>query len=293
MFRSLLIATDLAPGSERLTGRAALLPLAQDARLTLLHVVPRSLPARARERAKRDAEKAIRAEAKSLARALPGQVQLKSLVKLGVAADEIAKRAAAVKAELIVMGRGSSRALRDLFIGSTAERVIRQARFPVLVVRLPPRSRYQRPALALDVDPAAHELLQLLLRVVSEPRPRVTVIHAFDVPYQGLVYSSLSQEEVEEYREHHQRRVARDLARLLDGALAEAQVSPLAAPSWKTHIRNGPARSVIEKAVKKANTDLLVLGTHGYSGVAHALLGSVAGDVLREVRCDVLVVPPR
>lgn len=48
---------------------------------------------------------------------------------------------------------------------------------------------------------------------------------------------------------------------------------------------------MIEKVVKKADTDLLVLGTHGYSRVAHVLLGTVAGDVLREVACDVLVVP--
>ena len=57
------------------------------------------------------------------------------------------------------------------------------------------------------------------------------------------------------------------------------------------HVQCGSARLVIEKVVKKADTDLLVLGTHGYSGVAHVLLGTVAGDVLREVACDVLVVP--
>jgi nucleotide-binding universal stress UspA family protein len=37
---------------------------------------------------------------------------------------------------------------------------------------------------------------------------------------------------------------------------------------------------------------LLVLGTRGYTGVAHILFGTVAGDVLRAVACDVLVVPP-
>jgi nucleotide-binding universal stress UspA family protein len=63
------------------------------------------------------------------------------------------------------------------------------------------------------------------------------------------------------------------------------------APSWKTHVQCGSARLVIEKVVEKADTDLLVLGTHGYSGVAHVLLGTVAGDELREVACDVLVVP--
>jgi len=45
--------------------------------------------------------------------------------------------------------------------------------------------------------------------------------------------------------------------------------------------------------VRKLDTDLLLLGTHGYSGIARAFLGTTAGDILRDVRCDVLVVPPR
>jgi nucleotide-binding universal stress UspA family protein len=56
---------------------------------------------------------------------------------------------------------------------------------------------------------------------------------------------------------------------------------------------HGSPRLVIEKAVKKADTDLLVLGTHGYASVAYLFFGTVAGDVLREVSCDVLIVPPR
>jgi nucleotide-binding universal stress UspA family protein len=81
------------------------------------------------------------------------------------------------------------------------------------------------------------------------------------------------------------------IAKLPADALARAGVAPADAPSWKKHVQCGSARLVIEKVVKKADSDLLVLGTHGYSGVAHALLGTVAGDVLREVACDVLVVP--
>ena len=63
-------------------------------------------------------------------------------------------------------------------------------------------------------------------------------------------------------------------------------------PNFETYVRYGDPRSVIKAAVKKLDTDLLVLGTHAYSGVAHVFLGTVAGDVLRDVRCDVLVVPP-
>jgi nucleotide-binding universal stress UspA family protein len=64
-------------------------------------------------------------------------------------------------------------------------------------------------------------------------------------------------------------------------------------PDFQTVVRYGDARSVIKQEVKKVDADLLLLGTHGHSGVANMFLGTVAGDVLREVRCDVLVVPPR
>ncbi len=42
----------------------------------------------------------------------------------------------------------------------------------------------------------------------------------------------------------------------------------------------------------KADTDLLVLGTRGRSGAAYVFLGSIAGDLLRAAKCDVLIVPP-
>jgi nucleotide-binding universal stress UspA family protein len=83
----------------------------------------------------------------------------------------------------------------------------------------------------------------------------------------------------------------RELAKLLAAALAKANVRPEDGPSWKTHVQYGSPRMVVEKAMKKAETDLLVLGTHGYSGAAYVFLGTVAGDLLRAAKCDVLVVP--
>jgi nucleotide-binding universal stress UspA family protein len=293
ILRSVLISIDLAPGSERVAGRAALLPLAGDARLTLLHVVPKRLPREARRRAEDDARKALELEAKRLSRMLPRSAVVQQAVKAGAPAAEIARHAGAVKAELVVMGRGGGRPVRDAFLGSTAERVIRQGQLPVLVVRRPPRTPYRQPAIALALDEAAHDVLALLLRVIPPPRPQVALIHAYDAPLEGAIYPSLSAEEAEVHRRYYRGKARQELALLLATLLAEAKIPPRAAPSWRTHVRHGPPRSVIERTVKTTGADLLVLGTHGYSGVAHAFLGTVAGDVLREVRCDVLVVPPR
>lgn len=291
LIQSLLVPLDLSPISDRVLGRVSLLPLADGARVTLLHCVPGNLPAIARDRAERDAQRALVDEARHLAEALPRRVNIKPMVQVGGAAAAIADCATSMKAELIVMGRGGSRALRDTFLGSTAERVIRRGRLPVLAVRLAPRARYGRPAVALDLGQESIEVLALMLRLVRPPRPRSTLIHAFDTPYRGIVYPSLSEEDAEGLRSALRQEATQQIAKLLATALARAGVQPEDAPLWKMDVQCGSPRLVIERAVRKAGADLLVLGTHGYSGLAHVFLGTVAGDVLREVSCDAMIVP--
>lgn len=290
-FRSLLVPIDLTPTSDRILGRVSLLPLADDARVTLLHVVPDTLSRPEQQDAERDAVQRVAEEARHLRKSLPRKVTVDGLVKLGGAAKQIGASAAKVKAELIVMGRGGGRPLRDGFLGSTAERVIRHSRLPVLVVRLPPRAYYDQPALALDLDQAAHHVIRLMLRVVPPPRPRVVVIHAHSVPYQGM-YRSLTQYAADPIATEFQAKASGQLATLLSKELARANVGPEEAPRWKTIVRLGPPRSVVQNAVKRAGTYLLVLGTRSRTLAANLFLGTVAGDILREVKCDVLVVPP-
>jgi nucleotide-binding universal stress UspA family protein len=272
-------------------GRVALLPLTGDVRLTLLHVVPKSLPILAQRLAERDARKALAAEVSHLAKSLPRNATIEATVKIGVASKEIAACARSVKAELIVMGRGSRRAFRDVFLGSTAERVIRRGPIPVLVVRLRPRAAYGRPALALDFDQAAHAALDLVFRMLPAPRPQVAIVHAFDAPYPRLAYPSLSKDAAKELKRELQSEASHKLAKLVGPSLRRARGESTSIPI-RTHIRYGSARTAIEKAVKQQANDLLVLGTRGYPRIAYMFLGTVAGDVLREVQCDVLVVPP-
>ena len=290
-FRSVLLALDLTAISDRVLRRATRLPLARDAHLTIFHVVPGSLPVASRDRAVRDARKMLAEEAAVLRKSLPKTVTIETIVKVGDGTREIAKATRAAQAELIVMGRGGGRGLRDLFIGSTAERVIRLMRVPVLVVRTPARSTYKKPALAVEFDEAAPHTLSVLRRLLSPAAVGVTVIHAIDTPYHGLVYPSLSRDEAEQFDSELELRAASKMAKLFVREIGRPL--QLDAIRWKPHVRSGSARMVIEKAVKRTGADLLVLGTAGRAGVAHLLLGTVAGDVLRAVSCDVLLVPPR
>ena len=292
-FHSLLVPIDLSPASDRVVGRVAQLPLAEGCRITLLHVISMDLPVRDRKRAEVAARKVLRAEAQELGRQLPRGVALQSVVAQGAAATEIARYATSVKAELVVMGRYGGSVLRDVFLGSTAERVIRRGQLPVLAVRLRARTPYRHPALALDIDQAANESVAMLLRIIPPKRPPVTVIHAFDVPHYGMLNPGMSTDDAEEYNDEYREKALHEIAALLRKALLRSKAGPDDAPIWKAHIRYGTPRLVIERTVRRTDTDLLVLGTRGRSGAAYIFLGTVAGDVLRNVACDVLVEPPR
>jgi nucleotide-binding universal stress UspA family protein len=55
-------------------------------------------------------------------------------------------------------------------------------------------------------------------------------------------------------------------------------------------VREGDARDVILDEAKRLPADLIVMGTHGRSGLPRLVLGSVAEDVSRHASCPVLLV---
>jgi nucleotide-binding universal stress UspA family protein len=67
---------------------------------------------------------------------------------------------------------------------------------------------------------------------------------------------------------------------------------PLEGISWETQTREGPAAPTIADVAAQLEADLVVIGTHGRTGIAHVLLGSVAEAVLRLTSCSVLTIRP-
>ncbi len=55
-------------------------------------------------------------------------------------------------------------------------------------------------------------------------------------------------------------------------------------------LREGDAAAVIEQVVREEHCDLVVLGTHGRTGLDHLLMGSIAEQIIRRCPCPALVV---
>ena len=62
----------------------------------------------------------------------------------------------------------------------------------------------------------------------------------------------------------------------------------------KTHCRSGMASTQIVALAQEESVDLVVVGTHGRTGVKHLVMGSVARSVLKMAHRPVLIVegPP-
>jgi nucleotide-binding universal stress UspA family protein len=59
----------------------------------------------------------------------------------------------------------------------------------------------------------------------------------------------------------------------------------------RTLLREGVPWAEIVSAAEQEHSDLIVLATHGYTGIKHALLGSQAERVVRTAKCAVMTIP--
>lgn len=289
---TLLVATDFSPGARRAQRRALLLPTVADPTIHLVHVVGAPAPG-AREGARlADAERRLATAAarmRRLARALGGaEPEIVPSVLVGAPHVEIIRRSRLAGADLILVGRHGRRALQDLVLGTTAARVVRLGDTPVLVVNGKPAGPYRRPLVGVGLEDASGPLVALAARLVAPDAAPLTLLHAHRPPAMGRLISSAgsARERAEDRRVGGRSAAARMKA--LVAALADRHPGIALRPL----IFHGDPRRLLLSQAARARTDLIALGTHGRTGVAHVLLGSVAEDVVAASRCDVLVARP-
>lgn len=281
---TVLVPTDFSSGADLAFRRALMLPLASDARIHIVHVLPPDVPAQVRDKVTEDAMERLEKLAGQVRESAAGS-DVTTDVMSGEPFVEIIRRSRSISADLIVIGRHGRRPFKDLFIGTTAERVVRKGDVPVLVVNLEHDTSYARPMIASDFADASRRTFELALRVVGPDVKDIDVVHAFNVPFENFVAPVRAPGEESEYRKECRANAQAGL----DSFLAPYQALDV---NWRQVVRAGDPRSVIVGEALRSRADLVALGTHARSGVSHALVGSVAEWVISSAPCDVLVARP-
>ncbi|MGD9719906.1 MAG: universal stress protein [Pirellulales bacterium] len=135
---------------------------------------------------------------------------------------------------------------------------------------------FQRVLCAVDFSDTSSRALLYAERLARETGAELTLLHAFDAP---VSYDAAGQYEP----------ARQEIKRQFD------ELAPMH-PEVKVDrvMHAGPPGEVICWLAQERHCDLIVMGTHGRTGLRHLMLGSVAEYVVRHARCPVTVVrdPP-
>lgn len=133
-----------------------------------------------------------------------------------------------------------------------------------------------------DFSEGAKLALQHAIAYALKFKARLMLLHVVNLPYQGIGFGPGESLGVEG-------RLVAEISRHLSGLAEGLSRQGVAATAV---VRLGyPALDVVEVALHEL-IDLIIMGTHGRTGLKHVLLGSVAERVVRHAPCPVLVVRP-
>jgi nucleotide-binding universal stress UspA family protein len=186
--------------------------------------------------------------------------------------------------DLVVMGTHGRRGLRRLLLGSVAEEVVRLAPCPILAV--PEREAGASPdhveRIVVPVDFSEHAKLALAyaVQLADAYGAQLHLLHVVDevvypdfyppvIPSGGSITEELRDQSLERMR---------GLLSGFEGADAAV------------HVRAGRAAPEIADFAEGQSADLVVIASHGLTGISHVLLGSVTEQLIRRAPCPVFTV---
>jgi|SRR5581483_1904380 len=184
-------------------------------------------------------------------------------------------------ANLLVVGvspRGEGR-----FLGSTGDRVLRKSPVPVLIARRALTPGPKTVLVPIDFSDCSKKAAEEALALVRGFGGRTVFLHVLDLAeyiYPAaygaapIIIPPLTPQDLEPDWQQF-------LATL-----------PLEGITWEKQTHEGRTAPRIVEAARAWHADLVVMGTHGRTGVAHVLLGSVAEAVVRLTDCSVMTVRP-
>lgn len=203
---------------------------------------------------------------------------------------EILEQAQTVSADLLVLGSHGHSGFDRLMLGSIAEKVLRKATCPVMIV--PPHAEhpvaagdvdFDRILCAVDFSACSLAALTHALSMAEEADAKVTILNVIEKPPELDAFPVSAAFNVDEVRAAAE---AERLRRLR--ALVPASIVPYC--TVETAVWEGSAwRGILHMAAER-QSDLIVMGVHGRGAVDLALFGSNTHHVIRAATCPVLTV---
>ena len=280
--KTILLATDLSGRCDRAMDRAAYLAKSWGARLVVLNVLEPEYdlagPAGTADlpswRRPPEREAVVAAQ---MRRDLPGDLQGAEIrVVEGAAVATIEAVAREIDAELIVTGIARDETFGRYLLGSTVERLARQTPVPLLIVKNRLRL-YGEVLVATDFSsPSQHALTAAAQFFPGTP---LTLLHAWEFPFAGLMDRPALRREWTAMEKEG-----------CDTFVAQSRLSQDQRQDLQVLVEHGSPDTIVSAYMRDKRVDIVVVGTHGRSGVFDVRLGGTAKRILNGAPGDVLLI---
>jgi nucleotide-binding universal stress UspA family protein len=202
---------------------------------------------------------------------------------------QICRLAREIQADLIVTATRGLTGLKHLALGSTAERVVRHAPCPVLVVHAKggrakrPSATFKKIVVPVDFSRCSAKGLAYARALAKKFDAKLVLVHSVDLH----AYNTNPEYSLYDFP---------PLLAATEKAAREQMRELVYDTDWKgvkveNSVESGHAGDQVCRRAQEVGADLIVTATHGHTGLKHVLLGSTAEYVVRHAPCPVLVVP--
>ncbi len=282
----ILLSTDGSEFSEGAVREAIKLAKKCSSRLSIITVLETNpeftaIAPQITERAEKTAREKLEAVKQ---RAVKEGVECDIIIREGESSYQyIVDEAAKTKSTMIVMGRRGRTGLKRLMMGSVTARVIGHAPCSVLVVPRAAQPEFKNIVVATDGSTYSVAAAAEAIGLAKRNNGSLTVVSAVpsELATPTDIDFTMNQKELIADKEMHQ---AEKNAKVVKEAAQKEGVAV------RAFVMSGkPSEAIIQTAQEK-NADLIVLGSHGRTGVERLLMGSVAERVIVLASCAVLVV---
>ncbi|MGV3604592.1 MAG: universal stress protein [Dyadobacter fermentans] len=191
---------------------------------------------------------------------LKGSIRPGFRVERGLLHQAILRAIHETEADLVVMGTKGSSGLAELLVGSNTEKVIRTAPVPVITVH---KALTVSSIRNIIIPTAADSGQQHLVR-------QIKALQAFFGAHLHVLYVKTPDEKESD----------KAWTDILESYAAAHQLS-----DYSTHVTHAPTEEKgVLKFSKRIPDSMIAMGTHGYTGITHLMLGSVAENVVNHTR---------
>ena len=320
--KNILVPVEIHENAAPVATWAAMVARATGSHLTLLHVNEAVEPIKTRlafqgggglepatiEQWRTQYEQTTLMELKLLAEQCCTGVSVDTVLLEGRAHAAILEFVKTTACDLVVMGTHGRPWYQRVLLGSTTEAVLRVSSVPVLIVHntIPtqPAPRLTRVLFPTDFSPASGAGEEWIGYLVTHGVEEILLVHTVENPLLDVYDPDKAEIDLRRIMEESRQHPPRSAQPFWDHAhrVAHAKLSAVRQQFLGAHFQvsqaevlvgEGPAAEDILKVAQQKSPDLIVMATHGRTGVRRLLLGSVTEKVVRAASCPVLAVPSR